>query len=422
VHLICLPCSCFFLSIYLLGAFFCKDEPPLIKGWIPFLGKALEFRKDAYKFLLEQKRKHGDIFTVRIEGWFGEWWCKFVSGNLNDQRSPARVRAKGQLIEQQQLLKLDQGCQTHFSSGAAFKLSVVGWFHIQQSYMICGENLTLLTESMMGNLMLVFRQDHLGHGGWRSESMYQFCLSVMFEATFLTMFGHPVAACRHTGVSALRDDFVKFNNKFPLLIINNTLSPLSAHHFAFLWASVGNTVPAMYYLVSHPEALQVVRQEIQKVLSLSGVEFSSDTDVKLHREQLDKLRYLGTLPSMRASVCPRTGDIIAMYPRTTHLDPEIYEEPKVLPVNSSWLKTDFYKDHQKLKYYLLAFGSGSSMCPGCYFAISEIKQFLCLLLLLYFYLQLEDGQSRVEFDPSRSGVGILPPSADVQFRYRPRVV
>lgn len=65
-----------------------------------------------------------------------------------------------------------------------------------------------------------------------------------------------------------------------------------------LWASVANTIPAsfwtMYHLVSHPEALQVVRQEIHDVLNLSGVEFSNDKDVTLSREQLDKLLYLGT--------------------------------------------------------------------------------------------------------------------------------
>lgn len=43
-------------------------EPPLITGWIPYLGKALEFRRDAHVFLQEQKKKFGDIFTVLIAG------------------------------------------------------------------------------------------------------------------------------------------------------------------------------------------------------------------------------------------------------------------------------------------------------------------------------------------------------------------
>ena len=85
------------------------------------------------------------------------------------------------------------------------------------------------------------------------------------------------------------------------------------------------------------------------------------------------------------------------------------------------VKTDFYKDSRRLKYYLMPFGSGSSICPGRYFAINEIKQFLCLLLL-YFDLQLEEGQTRAKLDPSRAGLGILLPTSDVRFRYKMRMV
>ncbi|XP_045931033.1 cytochrome P450 7A1-like, partial [Micropterus dolomieu] len=228
---------------------------------------------------------------------------------------------------------------------------------------------------------------------------------------------------------------------------------LSAHHFAILWASVGNTVPAtfwaMYYLVSHPEALQVVRQEIHDVLRLSGVEFSRDRDVTLSREQLDKLLYLESAinESLRLSsasmnirvaqedfslrldgersVAVRKGDIIALYPQSMHMDPEIYEEPQTFRldryIQDGREKTDFYKNGQKLKYYRMPFGSGSSMCPGRHFAINEIKQFLCLLLL-YFDLQLEEGQPRATLDPSRAGMGILLPTRDVRFRYRLQTV
>lgn len=39
-------------------------EPPLDKGLIPWLGHALEFGKDASKFIKRMKEKHGNIFTV----------------------------------------------------------------------------------------------------------------------------------------------------------------------------------------------------------------------------------------------------------------------------------------------------------------------------------------------------------------------
>lgn len=73
-----------------------------------------------------------------------------------------------------------------------------------------------------------------------------------------------------------------------------------------LWASVANTIPAcfwsMYNLVSHPDALRVVRQQIFDVLKLSGVEFSVDKDVTLSKDFLDKLLYLGKALDCRSAV------------------------------------------------------------------------------------------------------------------------
>lgn len=99
--------------------------------------------------------------------------------------------------------------------------------HIKRSFhLLQGDNLTPLTQSMMGNLTLVFKQDHLGkrqtedlgEGGWRTGSMYEFCSKVMFEATFLTLYGKPASAKRHSSMGTLREDFLKFDKKFPLLI------------------------------------------------------------------------------------------------------------------------------------------------------------------------------------------------------------
>lgn len=100
--------------------------------------------------------------------------------------------------------------------------------HIQRSFrLLQGDNLNNLTESMMGNLMFVFRQDYLtGESEWRTESVYQLCNSIMFEATFLTLFGKPAHTSRHNGMVTLREDFVKFDTMFPLLIARIPISLL----------------------------------------------------------------------------------------------------------------------------------------------------------------------------------------------------
>lgn len=91
---------------------------------------------------------------------------------------------------------------------------------IRRAYQLLqGDSLKALTESMMGNLMLLFRQDHLDQGSsWRSSSMYQFCSLVMFEASFLTIYGQPETTRRHPMMHQLWDDFVKFDNMFPYLM------------------------------------------------------------------------------------------------------------------------------------------------------------------------------------------------------------
>jgi oxysterol 7-alpha-hydroxylase len=100
--------------------------------------------------------------------------------------------------------------------------------HIQRSFhLLQGNNLNNLTESLMGNLMFVFRQDYLtGESEWRTESVYQLCNSIMFEATFLTLFGKPAHSSRHSGMVTLREDFVKFDTMFPLLIARIPISLL----------------------------------------------------------------------------------------------------------------------------------------------------------------------------------------------------
>src|SRR5579859_2623480 len=44
------------------------NEPPLVKGSIPFLGCALSLNNDFKSFLLENRAKYGSIFTIYVAG------------------------------------------------------------------------------------------------------------------------------------------------------------------------------------------------------------------------------------------------------------------------------------------------------------------------------------------------------------------
>jgi cholesterol 7alpha-monooxygenase len=45
-----------------------RSRPPLVGGWIPFLGCALQFGPHPMEFLKQTKQKHGDLFTLTVAG------------------------------------------------------------------------------------------------------------------------------------------------------------------------------------------------------------------------------------------------------------------------------------------------------------------------------------------------------------------
>ncbi|GCB71707.1 hypothetical protein scyTo_0001671 [Scyliorhinus torazame] len=223
-------------------------------------------------------------------------------------------------------------------------------------------------------------------------------------------------------------------------------------HVTMLWASQANTLPAtfwsVYYLIRSQEALQAVKNEIEDLLLVTNQKPGDmNNPIIFTREQLDSMRAMGSLinESLRLSsasimlrvatenfvltldtgtnLAVRKGDQIGLYPQQLHLDPEIYEDPLEFKYNrfldeNGKEKTTFYKNGRKLKYYLMPFGSGVSMCPGRFFAINEIKQCLALLLCYYDMELLDATAPTPALDNSRAGFGILQPSHDVLFRYR----
>ncbi|XP_051984801.1 cytochrome P450 7B1-like isoform X1 [Xyrauchen texanus] len=468
------------------------DEPPLIKGWIPFLGKALEFRKDSYQFLTKLQQKHGDVFTVLIAG-------RYITFVMN----PLLYRS---VIKHGKQLDFHTFSDSAASKAFGYPPMQTGRFpglsdSIQKTYtLLQGPALDPLAFKMIGNLQQVLRHLLLSSegaepdGDWLDAELYEFCKCVMFEATFKTLYGQS----SHLKLDQLREDFEKFDVFFPLLMARVPISLLgktneirekltrffyphrvaqwnsacefiqsrtalfqqydnlqdhdkAAHHFAMLWASVGNTIPAafwcLYHLLSCPEALAAVQAEIVNVVGEEKMQSICKEDIMITRKQLDQMIYLESSvnESLRLSsvsmnirvvqenfclrldaqhsIALRKDDIIALYPQSTHLDPEIYTQPQQFQfdrfVEDGKEKTEFYKCGQKVRYYRMPFGSGTTQCPGRFFALNELKQFICVMLLMC-EMQLPQIQQEAMLDTSRAGLGIMPPANHILFKYRPR--
>ncbi|KAK1797465.1 hypothetical protein P4O66_008323 [Electrophorus voltai] len=224
-------------------------------------------------------------------------------------------------------------------------------------------------------------------------------------------------------------------------------------HVCMLWASQANTLPAafwsLYYTLRHPEALTAACAEVDRVLKESNQSsYDHDQPISFSKEQLESMTVLDsiikealrlssasmmirvasdnfafTLDSGQTTVI-RKGDYIALYPQLIHLDPEIYPNPTEFKYDrfldeAGHVRTEFFKGGRLLKHCLIPFGSGASKCPGRYFAMNEIKQFL-LLVLCRCELHLVDSAAVPVPDSTRAGLGILPPSCDVPIQYRAR--
>ncbi|KAG1934993.1 cytochrome P450 7A1 [Pimephales promelas] len=205
-----------FISVLLCCAF-CgrrrKDgEPPLIKSWIPFLGKALEFRKNSLQFLTQLQREHGDVFTVLIAG-------RYITFIMNPLLYPSVIKHGKQL---------DFHTFSDSAASRTFGFPAVRSGHfpgmsdsIQRSYtLLQGPALDPLAFSMMENLQKVLRHRFLSSeepgpdGDWKEVELYEFCKSIMFQTTFNTLYGHS----SHLRLDQLREDFEKFDAIFPLLM------------------------------------------------------------------------------------------------------------------------------------------------------------------------------------------------------------
>ncbi|KAF3858888.1 hypothetical protein F7725_012089 [Dissostichus mawsoni] len=257
----------------------------------------------------------------------------------------------------------------------------------------------------------------------------------------------------------------------------------SRTHVALLWASQANTLPAtfwsLFYLISRDNRLlehkmlrvliflnrmtaltiiflsesrcyEAAREEVLKILEDSGLTVDpSNPTLNLTRDQLDNMPVLDSIikeamrlssASMNVRVAKedfllhldnqeayriRKDDVIALYPPMLHFDPDIYEDPYEFKFDrfldeKGQEKVNFSRNGRRLRYFNMPFGSGVTKCPGRFFAVYEIKQFLTLVLS-YFDMELLDPATQVPpLDQSRAGLGILQPTYDVDFRYKLR--
>ncbi|NWU89436.1 CP8B1 hydroxylase, partial [Upupa epops] len=327
VILLCTVTALLLGGLHLLGVFRRRrpNEPPLDKGTFPWLGHLLDFRKDSSEFLKKMQRKHGDIFTVLLGGYYFTYVMDpFCFGAIvKESRSKLDFRTFATKL----VLRVF-GYEPNEASQ-----SIV---HASSIKHLMGDGLTVMVQATMESFHKLI---HLSlrpgekEAEWQEDSLFHYCYNIVFRAGYLALYGcephqgtdseEKAHEIDRTHSNQLFREFRKYDRLFPNLAYAmlrhkdkmeaerlkrffwNMLSTKKRQQkdnvsgwisdqdrflsendvpegmrdrfmFMLLWASQGNTGPTAFwlllYLMKHPEAMKAVRDEIETVSRKSGQE------------------------------------------------------------------------------------------------------------------------------------------------------
>uniref|UniRef100_A0A8C1KAG6 Prostacyclin synthase n=1 Tax=Cyprinus carpio TaxID=7962 RepID=A0A8C1KAG6_CYPCA len=438
-----------------------RNEPPLDKGMIPWLGHALEFGKDAAKFLTRMKQKHGDIFTVRAAG-------QYITVLLDSNCYDAVLS---------DVVSLDQTSYAQVLMKRIFIKS------------LCQNYCHLENFSMQNNLQHLVTPSEMGLkvSEWKKDGLFDFCYSLLFKTGYLTVFG--AEKNNSAALAEIYEEFRRFDKLLPKLArttenkeekqiassareklwkwltpsrldrkperqswLGNYVQHLQDEGvdaetqrramLLQLWVTQGNAGPAAFwvlgYLLTHPEALRTVREEIQGGKHLRPEEKQKNTPV-FDSVLTETLRLTAAALITREvkqdkKICLsngqeyqlRRGDRLCIFPFISpQMDPQIHQQPEMFQFDrflnaDGTKKKDFFKEGLRVKNPSVPWGTKDNLCPGRQFAVSAIKE-LVFTILTGFDLELCEKNAKLPLvDPSRYGFGILQPAGDLEIRYRIR--
>ncbi|XP_041836445.1 prostacyclin synthase-like [Melanotaenia boesemani] len=459
-----------------------KGEPPLDKGIIPWLGHALEFGKDASKFINRMKLKHGNIFTVRAAG-------RYVTLLLDPHSYDAVISDSDSLDftrYAQVLMERIFNLQLPFDQPAKAKNIMKRHFQ--------GKNLTMLNRTMNRHLQALMKAEMpQNQRDWKEEGLFNLSYSFLFKAGYLTLFGGEQNN-NSTDPSSIFEEYKKFDGLLTKLArgtlkaeekrtaqsvrarLWKLLAPagltedsgsspwLHAYRQLLqedgvddetqrkavlmqLWATQGNAGPAAFwllgFLLTNPEAMMAVKREFGQISQMDTSEtplMDRSVNTPVFDSALEETLRLTAASFITREVVQekilymadgqeyllRKGDRVCLFPLISpQMDPEIYHEPQEFKYDrflnkDGSMKKDFYKGGKQLKYYTMPWGAGTNGCVGKMFAINIIRQFVYLLLTNY-DLELCDPNAQMPgIDASRYGFGMLQPVGDLLVRYKTR--
>uniref|UniRef100_A0A9J7XG47 Prostacyclin synthase n=1 Tax=Cyprinus carpio carpio TaxID=630221 RepID=A0A9J7XG47_CYPCA len=407
-----------------------RNEPPLDKGMIPWLGHALEFGKDAAKFLTRMKQKHGDIFTVRAAGQYitvlldSNCYDAVLSDVVSlDQTSYAQVLMK-------RIFSLD--LPNHNLESEKKRAEMTGYLTVFGAEKNNSAALAEIYEEFRRfDKLLPKLARTTENKGNEEKQIASSAREKLWKWLTPSRLDRKPERQSWLGnyVQQLQDEGVDAETQRRAMLLQ-------------LWVTQGNAGPAAFwvlgYLLTHPEALRTVREEIQGGKHLRPEEKQKNTPV-FDSVLTETLRLTAAALITREvkqdkKICLsngqeyqlRRGDRLCIFPFISpQMDPQIHQQPEMFQFDrflnaDGTKKKDFFKEGLRVKNPSVPWGTKDNLCPGRQFAVSAIKE-LVFTILTGFDLELCEKNAKLPLvDPSRYGFGILQPAGDLEIRYRIR--
>uniref|UniRef100_A0A8C5M9U8 Cytochrome P450 family 39 subfamily A member 1 n=1 Tax=Leptobrachium leishanense TaxID=445787 RepID=A0A8C5M9U8_9ANUR len=400
--------------------------PPCIRGWIPWLGAALQMGKAPLEFIESAREKLGPVFTIfaagnRLTFVYGEEGIStfFTSKKVDFPQAVQKpVQHTASIVK-------DDFFKKHSEIHEALKLQL-SQKHLER-------NAAGLYNEFCSHMQLL--------GSQGTEPLYSLVRQVMYPAVVDTLFGKGTCPTSKDSLKEFEEHFQKFDEGFEygsqlpeiflrdwsqskqwlLRLFKKIVSEVEGkapceedsktlyHHvlkilngtatynnsLLLLWASQANAIPIAFwtlaFILSHPLIYKDAMDEISSVL---GKQISAITEADLRKIPFIKMCVLEALRLRSPGAITRKvmeplkiynyqippGDLLMLSPYWLHRDPKRFPEPdKYKP--ERWKKANLEKN--VFLDGFVAFGGGKYQCPGRWFALMEIHMLVVLFLYKY---------------------------------------
>nr|XP_022293629.1 24-hydroxycholesterol 7-alpha-hydroxylase-like [Crassostrea virginica] len=406
-----------------------QNTPPLYKGWIPWVGCALEFGVAPLGFIDEKRRELGPVFTLQVAGERLTFLTEaedfhhfFQSSNVDFQRA----------------------VQDPVQNVASVSQESFMLYHTKIHDMLKGRLASSRLSEVTPHLCQQFKERIQAVFGSEGEGdLHDLVRKTMYAGVINNLFGDntlPVndpeefeKLCKHFIVfdeqfeygARLPPMFIrdwstakqyllsKFRRIVPKLESENTTqnqtvlqtlisitdSPHAPNYaLLLLWASLANAVPLTFWalglILSNKAVLQRLQSQIDN--SLGNIpeekwEFNEEffkkmpylkscvmEAIRLHPVGVITRRVMSSF-TVREYVIPK-GDMLMVSPYWSHKNPKYFPDPDTFNPDR-WRTSDLEKN--LFMEGFIAFGGGRYQCPGRWYALMELQMFVALFLYRY---------------------------------------